>query len=95
MQDEKKNEQQMLEQITALQDALQEKQIRISVAGSIAEAALSVTNIFSTAQMAADLYLQEISRMKEETAAESQRILEDARRKASIMISNGTQRSED
>ena len=91
----KKNEQQMLEQITALQDALQEKQIRISVAGSIAEAALSVTNIFSTAQMAADLYLQEISRMKEETAAEIQRILEDARRKASIMISNGTQRSED
>ena len=63
----KKNEQRNQEEITTLEEALQEKRIRVSVAGSIAEAAADVTQIFSVAQETADLYLQEIAAMKEDT----------------------------
>ena len=62
----KKNEQQLQEEIAALKAALEEKRIRISEAGSIAEAAVSISKLFSSAQEAADLYLEEIRCMKEE-----------------------------
>ena len=58
----KKNEQQMQEEIASLQEALQDKRISLSVAGSVADAAASITNVFSAAQMTADLYLQDIAR---------------------------------
>ena len=82
----KKNEQQMQEKITELEAALQEKRIRLSVAGSIAEAAMDITNIFNSAQMTADLYLREISAMKEETERERSKILEDARKQAENIV---------
>ena len=50
----KKNEQEKQEEIAALEEALQEKRIRVSVAGSIAEAAADITQIFSAAQQTAD-----------------------------------------
>lgn len=85
----KKNEQQMQEEITSLQEALQEKRIRISTAGSIAEAAVSVTNVFSAAQKTADLYLQEISCMKEETEKECAKKIEEANRTVAKILSDG------
>lgn len=78
----KKNEQQLQEQIAALQAELDEKRLRLSEAGSIAEAALSVTNVFSAAQAAADLYLHEISCMRENAEKECAKIIEDARKAA-------------
>ena len=79
----KKNEQKMQEEIDALQAELQDKRLRLSDAGSIAEAAVSVTNIFSAAQAAADLYLQEIACMKEDTKKECAKILEQTRNASS------------
>ena len=79
----KKNEQKMQEEINALQAELQDKRLRLSDAGSIAEAAVSVTNIFSAAQAAADLYLQEIACMKEDTKKECAKILEQTRNASS------------
>ena len=63
--------------------------MRLSEAGSVAEAALSVTNIFSAAQMAADLYLQEISCMKEDTKKECTKMIEDANRTVAKIYSDG------
>ena len=63
----KKNEQKNQEKIAALEESLREKRIRVSVAGSIAEAAADITQIFAAAQETADLYLGEIAAMKEET----------------------------
>ena len=77
----KKNEQEMQEEIESLKTELQDKRIRISTAGSIADAAMSVTNVFSTAQMTADLYLREISYMKENTEKECEKKIEDAEKK--------------
>ena len=82
----KKNEQQMQEEIAALQEALQEKRIRLSVAGSIADAAMSVTNVFAVAQRTADLYLHEISYMKEEAKKECAEMINEAKKQADLIL---------
>ena len=90
----KKNEQQMQKEIASLQDALQDRKIRISVAGSIAEAAVSITNLFSTAQLSADLYLQEISCMKEETERACAKKIEEANQTVAKIWSDGEKQCE-
>ena len=91
----KKNEQQLQEKIAVLEETVQEKRIRISVAGSIAESAMDITNVFSTAQTAADLYLQEISHMKEDTEKECAKMVEDAGKKVEQMLSDGKKQHDD
>lgn len=85
----KKNEQEMQEEIESLKTELQDKRIRISTAGSIADAAMSVTNVFSTAQMTADLYLREISYMKENTEKECAKKIEEAEKKVREILADG------
>jgi cell division septum initiation protein DivIVA len=88
----KKNEQQMQDEITSLQEALQEKRVRLSTAGSIAEAAASITNVFSAAQKTADLYLHEISCMKEDTQKECTKIIEEANKTVARIYSDAEKR---
>lgn len=78
----KRNEQQMQEEIAALKEALQERRIRIEKAGSIADAAVSIADVLHSAQVAADLYLQEIAQMKEETQKECERLMAQAKQPA-------------
>ena len=78
----KKNEQQLQEKITDLEEQLQDKRIRISVAGSIAEAAIDISSVFTAAQSAADLYLMEIASMKADTEKACAEILDAAKQKA-------------
>ena len=85
----KKNEQLLQDEIAALQDALQEKRIRLSAAGSIADAAASITNVFSVAQMTADLYLHEISCMRTETEIECKKKIDEASKIAAKIVSDG------
>ena len=82
----KKNEQENQEKIASLEEAIQEKRIRISVAGSIAEAATDITQIFSAAQRTADLYVHEIASMKEDAEKESARMLEEAKMQAEAIL---------
>ena len=84
----KKNEQENREKIEALEEELQDKRIRVSVAGSIAEAATDITRIFSTAQRTADLYLHEIASMKEDTEKECAKMLEEARKQAEMILAD-------
>lgn len=72
----KKNEQQLQEEVAALQEALQDKRIRIEEAGSVADAALSISDVLGAAQKTADLYLHEIACMKADTEKECARMLE-------------------
>ena len=85
----KKNEQDMQEEIESLKTELQDKRIRISTAGSIADAAMSVTNVFSAAQMTADLYLREISCMREDTEKECAKKVEEAEKKVRDILADG------
>ena len=85
----KKNEEQMQEQIAALEAELQDRRIHLSVAGSIAEAATDITGIFSVAQSTADLYLREISSMKEDAEKECEKMIEDAKKKVATILADG------
>ena len=78
----KKNEEELQEKLAALEAELQEKRIRVSVAGSIAEAATDITQIFAVAQRTADLYVQEVALMKAEAEKECAQMLADAKMEA-------------
>ena len=69
-----------------LASELADKRLRLSNAGNIAEAALEINNCFRGAQNAAEQYLNEIKAIREETEAERQRILTEARAKAAAII---------
>ena len=87
----KKNEQQMQEEMAILQESVQDKRIRIELAGSIAEAALDLSQVFTTAQNAADLYLREIACMKEDTAKQCAQMVEEAQQKVADILAEGQQ----
>jgi len=90
----KKNEQETQEEIELLKNELQDKRICISTAGSIADAAMSVTNVFSAAQMTADLYLREISCMREDTEKECAKKVEEAEKKIREIFADGEKKFE-
>ena len=72
-----------------LEASLQDRSIRLASAGSIAEAALSLNDVFSTAQAAAEQYLSAVQAMASEcdqkidaAEAKAQAILDEANQKA-------------
>ena len=69
-----------------LSTELADKRLRISTAGNIAQAALEIHGIMQSAQDAAELYLEEIRHMREETEAECQRLLANAQQEADAII---------
>jgi vacuolar-type H+-ATPase subunit H len=58
----------------------------LSNAGNIAEAAIEINNCFQSAQKAAEQYLNEIKAIREETEAERQKILKDAKAEVEAII---------
>ena len=85
----KKNEQHLQGEIAALQEELQNKRIHLSKAGSVAEAAVSITNVLSAAQTTADLYLHEISCMKQETENICAKMIEEASQRVTNILMEG------
>ncbi len=90
----KKNEQQMQEEIAKLQTALEDKRIKIDQAGSVADAAASITSLLSAAQETADLYLSEINCMKDAAKKECERIINDAKNSAEKKLAEGEKQLE-
>lgn len=78
----KKNEQQLLERIDALETALAEKQSRLSEEGAIMDAVTAITQAMSVAQTTTEQYLRQIEKLKEETEKECARKLEAANESA-------------
>ena len=78
----------LTEQKQVLERELADKRLRLSNAGNIAEAALEITDCFRSAQNAAEQYLNEIKAMREETEAERERILEEARAAAEAILAS-------
>ena len=83
------NEEKYRETIDRMSKKLDAKLSKIENAGSLAEAAVSLSNIFEAAQYAAERYLQDVYRLREEAAAElecakkeADRIRADAYREA-------------
>lgn len=78
----------LTDQKHSLEKALEDKRIRISNAGNIAEAALEINECFRCAQNAAEQYLNEIKAIREETETERQRILAKAHAEAEAIIAD-------
>lgn len=85
-------------QLQKMQAALEERTIRLANAGSIAEAALSISGVFEAAQAAADQYLASIrdaeaAKLEKQKEAEWQqkRLQEEANRKAeeAVLLAKG------
>jgi hypothetical protein len=57
-------------QIKDLQGQLEEKELKISRAGSIAEASVSLSRVFEEAQKAADQYLENVKLLHDQTEKE-------------------------
>jgi cell division septum initiation protein DivIVA len=74
------------EEKQALEGELKDKRLRLSNVGNIAEAALEMNDCFRSAQNAVEQYLNEIKAIREETEAERQRILSEARAEAAAII---------
>lgn len=83
----KQSEDQLKAQNAALTAQLQDRQLRLEKAGSIAQAALELNNVFAAAQAAADDYLHSVQANLADAAAantlsqarsEAKRILEQA-----------------
>lgn len=84
------------EQIQELQEQLQQAQaqidaqdIRITEAGSIAEASLQLSGIFEAAQAAADIYLENVRRQ----TADADSIRETARQEAARITAEAAQKA--
>ena len=76
----------LTEQNRELKRELADKRLRLSNAGNIAEAALEINNCFSSAQNAAEQYLNEIKAIRDQTEAERQKILAQAHAAADAII---------
>ena len=78
----------LTEQNQSLENALNDKRLRINNAGNIAEAALEINNCFRSAQDAAEQYLNEIKIAREETETQRQKILAQAHSEALAIVTN-------
>lgn len=74
--------QEQAEKIKELTARLEDRQMRMRNAGSIAEAALSLNHVFEAAQLAADQYVQELKRANADQENQVRQILEEAEEKA-------------
>lgn len=64
--EERRENERLRSQLARANDRLNDRSIQIETAGSIAEAALQLNNVFAAAQAAADQYLENIRRLAEE-----------------------------
>ena len=69
-------------EIDDLQKQLEDRRILLNKAGNIADASLALNHVFEDAQKAADQYVSEIRRIKEDTEKQAKDILQEARKKA-------------
>ena len=90
----KKNEQQMQDEITSLQEELQERRIRVSVAGSIAEASLQLSGIFTAAQDSCQYYLENVKLLSERQAKVCQQMEEETKEKCERMVAEAELKSQ-
>ena len=82
----KQSEDQLKAQNAALTAQLQDRQLRLESAGSIAQAALELNNVFAAAQAAADDYLHSVQASVADTNATAANTLSQARSEAKRIL---------
>ena len=83
-----KQQDKLIGEIDTLKAELEEKRIKISKAGSIAEAVVGLDRIFETAQQTADDYLAQVKAMVEDAEKKAEEIIAEAEKKAAEILEN-------
>lgn len=73
-------------QVQKLTQKLESRALALSEAGSIAEASLRLSGVFEAAQAAADQYLDNIRRQKEETDEQCRQLVAQAKEKCQEVL---------
>lgn len=82
----KKSEQNLQTQVEALQSQLLDRTMKMEEAGSIAEAALLLSDVFSSAQTAADTYVAEVKSRYAQAEAECSNMISQAKKEAEAIL---------
>lgn len=90
----KKSEQSLQAQVETLQKQLLNRDLKIEKAGSIAEASLLLSDIFSAAQTAADTYIAEIKNRHAGAEAECSKLISAAKKEAEAILREAVRQKE-
>lgn len=90
----KQSEDQLKEQNAALTAQLQDRQLRISKAGSIAQAAMELNKVFEAAQAAADDYLHSVQVSHEDAQVAAANTLTQARSEAQHILAQAQEEAD-
>lgn len=90
--EESRENERLREQLNQANQALIGKNIALTKAGSIAEAALALNGVFDAAEQAAQQYLDNIQRLSGEQQTLCQRMEDEARQKAEKMLAETRRR---
>lgn len=78
-------------ELEAAQTELENRSIRMTEVGNIAEAALKMNGVFEAAQSAADQYLQNVSAVSARTLEKCRKLEEETRLKCEAMVRGAEQ----
>lgn len=82
-----KKQEELEREIEELKAQLEEKTLRISDFGSIAEAVVGLNELFETAQKTADEYIEQVRLASGDAEKKAQEIIAEARQKAEEIVS--------
>lgn len=88
------NEQQLNEKLETAQTQLNDKNLKISEAGSIAEATARLNGLFEAAQATADDYVAQVRLQNLDAVTKRDKMLAEATEKSAQMVQEATQRSD-
>ena len=83
-----KKQDELMAEIDSIRTELDEKRIKISNAGSIAEAVVGLDRLFETAQQTADDYLAQVKAMLDDAEKKAADIIAEAEKKAADILEN-------
>lgn len=81
-----KSEQALQKRVQSLEAELEQRNLRVNKAGTLADAAAAVTDLLATAQQTADVYLDEIRRRHSLADAEYNRVIGMAQKQAEALL---------
>ena len=90
-----KRQEELLAEIDSMRTELEEKRIKISNAGSVAEAVVGLNRLFETAQQTADDYLAQIRASVEEAEKKAAEIVAEAEKKAAVILEGANRVSDE
>ena len=90
-----KKQDELMAEIDSIRTELDEKRIKISNAGSIAEAVVGLDRLFETAQQTADDYLAQVKAMVEDAEKKAADIIAEAEKKAAEILENAQKKHDE